>query len=202
MALDAFLTVPGLKGSARQKTREGKSHVIAASHHIERTDDGLVHRPFTVRKPLDAMSPGLANALADGTPFKGMVMIEHWRMPPGGGVEENYYTVYLQGAKVVGIKLTMPYIKMEATSQLAEYEEVSFAYENISWRYKADKEAESKSTPMPAKEFMADEEAMIVKFFGDKAKDFAKDIGAAVAVAVKGQIKDASGAPPAAPGGN
>src|SRR5687768_1895729 len=119
MALDAFLTVPGLRGSARQKTREGKSHVVSASHHIEQTDAGLVHRPFTVRKPLDAMSPGLAAALAEGKAISGVVTIEHWRMPPGGGQEENYYTVYLQGAKVVGIKLTMPYTKMEATSQLA-----------------------------------------------------------------------------------
>src|SRR5687767_6146577 len=126
MALDAFLTVPGLKGSARQKTREGKSHVISASHHIEQTDAGLVHRPFTVRKPLDGMSPGLAAALIEGKAFGGMVTVEHWRMPPQGGQEENYYSVYLDKAKVVGIKQYMPYTKTEATSQLAEYEEMSF----------------------------------------------------------------------------
>ena len=191
MALDAFLTVPGLKGSARQKTREGKSHVVSANHNIEQTDAGVVHRPFTVRKPLDAMSPGLAAALADGKAL-GMVTVEHWRMPPTGGQEENYYTVYLGNAKVVGVKQSMPYTKMEATSQLAEYEEVSFSYENISWRYKG-ADGEQKTGPVTAKEFMADEEAMIVKLFGDKAKGLAKDIGTAVADAIKAHAKEAAG---------
>ena len=92
----------------------------------------------------------------------------------------------------------MPYTKMEATSQLAEYEEVSFSYGNISWRYKG-ADGEQKSTPVAAKEFMASEEEAVVKYFGDKFKELAKDIGTAVAAAVKG---GAGGAPPAAPGGN
>ena len=121
MALDAFLTVPGLKGSARQKGREGKSHVIAATHHIETTDKGAVHHPFIVRKPLDQMSPGLAQALVEGKAL-GMVTVEHWRMPPTGGQEENYYTAFLDGAKVMAIKQTMPYTKVESTANLGENE--------------------------------------------------------------------------------
>jgi len=199
MALDAFLTVPGLKGSARQKTREGKSHVVSANHHIEQTDAGVVHRPFTVRKPLDAMSPGLAAALIDGKTL-GMVTVEHWRMPPAGGQEENYYTVFLDGAKVIGIKQSMPYTNMEATAQLAEYEEVSFTYSNISFRFKGADGGEQKTGPFPAKEFMADEEAMIVKFFGDKSKEFAKSIGTAVADAIKAHAKEAAGGAGAAGG--
>ena len=192
MALDAFLTVPGLKGSARQKTREGKSHVVSANHHIEQTEAGLVHTPFTVRKPLDQMSPGLAAALTEGKTL-GMVTVEHWRMPPGGGSEENYYTVYLDGAQVVGIKQSMPYTKMEATSQLAEYEEVAFTYKNISWRYKGS-DGEQKSGPFTPKAFLAGEEEMVVKFVGDKFKDLAKDIGGAVTEALKAHATGGAGA--------
>jgi type VI secretion system secreted protein Hcp len=191
MALDAFLTVPNLKGSARQKSREGKSHVVSAAHNIEQTETGLVHRPFTVRKPLDQMSPGLGAALTDGKVL-GMVTVEHWRMPPTGGPEENYYTVFLGNAKVVGIKQSMPYTKMEATAQLAEYEEVSFAYENISWRYKG-ADGEQKTGPFTAKEFLANEEAAVVKYLGEKFNKLAKDIGTAVTDAVKAQAKDAAG---------
>lgn len=191
MALDAFLTVPGLKGSARQKGREGKSHVTSASHHMEQTEAGLVHRPFTVRKPLDQMSPGLGAALTDGKAL-GMVTVEHWRMPPTGGQEENYYTVFLGDAKVVGIKQSMPYTKMEATSQLAEYEEVSFSYANISWQYKS-ADGQPRTGPFAAKEFLASEEAMVIKFVGEKFKALAKDIGTAVTDAVKAQAKEATG---------
>lgn len=191
MALDGFLTVPGLKGSARQKGREGKSHVVSAAHHMEQTETGLVHRPFTVRKPLDGMSPGLAAAMAEGKELA-MVTVEHWRLPPTGGGEENYYTVYLGKAKVVGVKQSMPYNKMDGTSQLAEYEEVSFTYQNISWRYKSGTD-DQKTGPVEAKEFMADEEAFVVKYVGDKFKELAADIGTAVADAVKAQAKDAAG---------
>ena len=196
MALDGFLTVPGLKGSARQKGREGKSHVTSAAHDIEQTETGIVHRPFTVRKPLDQMSPGLAAALAEGKVL-GMVTVEHWRMPPTGGPEENYYTVFLGNAKVVGVKQSMPYNKLEATSQLAEYEEVAFAYENISWRYKS-ADGDQKTGPFQAKEFMASEEAMVIKFVGDKFKQLAKDVGASVAESIKAHAKEAAGG--AAPG--
>ena len=191
MALDGFLTVPGLKGSARQKGREGKSHVTSTSHNIEQTDAGLVHRPFTVRKPLDQMSPGLGAALAEGKDL-GTVTIEHWRLPPTGGAEENYYTIVLGKAKVVGIKQSMPYNKIDGTSQLAEYEEVSFTYESIAWRYKG-ADGTPQTGPFMAKEFVADEEAAVLKFVGDKFKQLAKDIGTAVTDAVKAQAKDAAG---------
>lgn len=199
MALDAFLTVPGLKGSARQKGREGKSHVVAASHHMEQTEAGLIHRPFTARKTYDLMSPGLAAALAEDKTL-GMVTIEHWRMPPGGGAEENYYTIFLDGAKIVSIKQTMPYVRMEATSQLAEYEEVAFSYSNISWQYKG-ADGPQKTGPFAAAEFMASEEAMVAKYMGDKFKELAADIGAAVTDAMKAAATGATNAPGETPAG-
>ena len=192
MPLDGFLTVPGLKGSARQKGREGKSHVVSAAHNIEQTENGIVHRPFLVRKPLDHMSPGLAAAMLEGKELA-MVTVEHWRLPPAGGQEENYYTVFLGKAKVVGIKQSMPYTKTEGTSQLAEYEEVLFTYQNISWRYKGTPDGEEKSGPFEAKEFLADEEAFVVKYVGDKFKQLSKDIGTAVTDALKAHAKEAAG---------
>jgi type VI secretion system secreted protein Hcp len=197
MALQAFLSFEGgvpVKGSAQQKGREGKIVVSGVRHEVVSVldDRGLPkgspkHSPFVVIKNFDSGSTALHAAQVAGTVFS-KAILEFWRMPPRGGIDENYMTIVLQGARISAYRTFMDDMRRQENQLIPEYEEVSFAYEKIHWKYKADKEAPGDSTNL-AVEFRTPEhlDEKIERAIGEKITEAAK----AVADSITGGIKDA-----------
>lgn len=149
MALNAYLKLKGqkqgeIKGSVTQKGREGKIMVIAASHQVlvpydEATGMSAgrrLHKPFVITKELDKSSPLLYNMLVSNeniTDWELQFWTPNLRSSAGIGAEKQHYTVKLFNARIVDISFHMLNNKNPELSRYAEYEEVSFDYEKITW---------------------------------------------------------------------
>src|SRR5262245_63089347 len=146
MALNAYLSLKGqkqgdIKGSVTQKGREGKIMVIAVSHEIVSPRDsasGLptgkrMHKPFVITKELDKSSPLLYNVLVNNE------NIETWKLqfwtPSATGAEKQHYTIELKNANIASIGFRMLNNKNPELMKFAEYEEIAFTYQAITWTW-------------------------------------------------------------------
>jgi type VI secretion system Hcp family effector len=194
MGMNAFLTLPGIKGSARQKHVLGKIVVAGVDAQVGaelnwktgRPEKGKnKHRPMVITKDIDLASPALHTALDKGTRFD-VVTLELWRMPPSGGTEENYYTIVMNGVQVVGIKTIMVNNRRPENQLIPEQEEVSLSYETIIYGFKSggkpdgtDATTSSKTEVMQA-EFDIPSEAKIKELAIDVGKDAGKFVAGEV----------------------
>lgn len=152
MALNAYLRLKGqkqgeIKGSVTQKGREGSIMVIAVSHEIVSPRDpasGLptgkrMHKPFVITKELDKSSPLLYNVLVNNENVPEW-KLEFWtpQLSAAGGVgaEKQHYTVQLLNANIASISFRMLNNKNPELSRYAEFEEVAFTYQKITWTWK------------------------------------------------------------------
>ncbi len=152
MALNAYLNLTGqktgvIKGSVTQKGREGKIMVIAVSHEIVSPRDsasGLpagkrMHKPFVITKELDQSSPLLYNVLV-GNENIPTWELQFWtpqlRATGGLGAEVQHFTVDLVNANIASISFRMPNNKHPELMKFAEYEEIAFTYQKITWTWK------------------------------------------------------------------
>jgi type VI secretion system secreted protein Hcp len=152
MALNAYLRLKGqkqgeIKGSVTQKGREGSIMVIAASHEIVSPRDpasGLptgkrMHKPFVITKELDKSSPLLYNVLVNNENVPEW-KLEFWtpQLSAAGGVgaEKQHYTVELMNANIANISFRMLNNKNPELTRYAEFEEVAFTYQKITWTWK------------------------------------------------------------------
>jgi type VI secretion system Hcp family effector len=198
MALDAFLEISGVKGSARQKTREGQMVVFAVDHAIGSTrdssgfpDKAKIARHLVVTKEIDAASPKLQEMAFNGTKIPTAVL-RLWRMPPGGGTEENFYTIALGDAKIDSVRTVMLFNRLESQSLLPQYEQVVIAYKNAKFKYSAGgKEGGTDKA-------VATESDMLIYDILEPLNDAA---GEAIKDAVKGAFSDAFDATKGAIGG-
>lgn len=198
MALNAFMTIPGVKGSARQKGREGKITLVGFDHTIGAESDPTTGFPTkkvaphvaVCMKEFDLSSPTLRQGLLDGKTYESAT-IEFWRMPPTGGPEENHLTMVLSGVKLASIRTVMLHNKPQDLSLIPEYEQVSFSYTGLRCLYKA-ADGNSDSGNILVDSFK-DWNAALGKTITDAVKNSAKDMAAAVGDAVKGAAKDAAG---------
>jgi type VI secretion system secreted protein Hcp len=150
MALNAYLRIKGqktgeVKGSVKEKGREGKIMVIAVSHEIVSPRDpqsGLptgqrMHKPFIITKESDKSSPVLYNMLVNNE------NILEWELqffspvvaPAGVGQEVQTHTVKLVNANIASINFRMPNNKNPELSRYVEYEEIAFTYQKIIWTW-------------------------------------------------------------------
>jgi len=151
MALNAYLKLKGqkqgeVKGSVIQKGREGKIMVIAANHEVLSPIDqasGLAtgkvqHKPFVITKELDKSTPILYNMLINNENITEWEL-QFWRPSissgTGVGTETQHYTVKLTNARIVDIGFKMLNNKNPDLVRYAEYEEVAFSYEKITWTW-------------------------------------------------------------------
>jgi type VI secretion system secreted protein Hcp len=149
MSLNAYLNLKGqkqgeIKGSVTQKGREGKIMVIAVNHEITSPRDAAtgqatgkrIHKPFTITKEVDKSSPAIYNLLITNENISEWEL-QFWTpaMKAGSGVgaEVQYYSVQLTNARVANISLNMLNNKNSDLMKYAEYEEISFTYEKITW---------------------------------------------------------------------
>jgi type VI secretion system secreted protein Hcp len=148
MALNAYLKLKGekqgdIKGSVTQKGRENSIMVIAVNHEIVSPRDaasGLptgkrMHKPFVITKELDKSSPLLENALVNNE------NLTEWELkfwtPSPTGVETQHFTVKLTNANIASIRFHMLNNKNPELMKYAEYEEVAFTYQKITWTWTA-----------------------------------------------------------------
>ena len=152
MALNAYLNLKGqkqgdIKGSVTQKGRDGKIMVIAVSHDIVSPRDpasGLptgkrMHKPFVITKELDKSSPLLYSVLCNNENIPEW-NLEFWTpqisAKTGTGSEVQHFTVKLENANIASITFRMANNKHPDLMKFAEYEEVAFTYEKITWTWK------------------------------------------------------------------
>src|SRR5829696_7340519 len=146
MALNAYLIIEGEKtgavaGSVTQKGREKSIMVIGASHEIKSPRDaasGLPtgkrqHLGMNIIKIVDKSSPLLYNILVNNENIKKW-KLQFWRPSPAG-TEQQHYTIELDNANIAGIKLVMPNNKHPELMKFAEYEEIQFTYQKITWTW-------------------------------------------------------------------
>jgi len=151
MALNAYLTLKGqtqgdIKGSVTQKGREDSIMVIAVIHEIISPRDpasGLptgkrMHKPFTITKELDKSTPLLYNALVNNEnipTWKLKFFTPQLKAVSGAGNEVNHYTVELMNANIANITFRMANNKNPELMKYAEYEEIAFTYQKITWTW-------------------------------------------------------------------
>ena len=152
MALNAYLRLKGqkqgdIKGSVIQKGREDSIMVIAVSHQIVSPRDaasGLptgkrMHKPFTITKELDKSSPLLYSVLCNNENIPEW-SLEFWTpqisAKTGSGAEVQHFTVKLENANIASIDFQMANNKHPDLMKFAEYENISFTYEKITWTWK------------------------------------------------------------------
>lgn len=145
MALTAYLTLQlggqKVQGSSRFKTREGQILVIGMSHEIvnQRDDDGVPtkarkHRPLVIQKDIDRSSAVLWQAFRDNVPFD-FGFLEFTRFSPVGGQQEIHASINFSKARIVSIRGVMPNARVATNGAIPEYEEVTFCYDAIDWRW-------------------------------------------------------------------
>jgi type VI secretion system secreted protein Hcp len=153
MALNAYLKMKGqktgdIKGGVTQKGREDKIMVIAVSHEIISPRDaasGLptgkrMHKPLVITKELDKSSPLLASMLVTNENVSAWEL-QFWapqKQAPGTGTgaEVQNYTIKLTNANIASISFRMANNKHPDLMKFAEYEEVAFTYQKITWTWK------------------------------------------------------------------
>jgi len=144
MALNAYLTAKGnkqgnIEGSVTQKGREKSVMVIAFSHEIVSPRDpasGLptgkrMHKPLTITKEVDRSTPLFYNALVNNESLTD-VKIKFWR-PSATGAETQFYTIELTNATVASMATRMLNNKHPDLMKYAEFDEISFTYQKITW---------------------------------------------------------------------
>lgn len=151
MALNAYLKLKGqkqgeIKGSVTQKGRENKIMVIAVAHEIVSPRDpasGLptgkrMHKPLVITKELDKSSPLLYNVLVNNENIQDWEL-QFWtpqlKAATGVGAEVQHYTITLKNANIASIAFRMANNKHPDLMKFAEYEEVAFTYEKITWTW-------------------------------------------------------------------
>jgi type VI secretion system secreted protein Hcp len=151
MALNAYLKLKGQKqgdinGSVTQKGRENSIMVIAVSHEIISPRDpasGLptgkrMHKPIVITKELDKSSPLLYNALVNNEnipTWKLQFWTPQLKAAQGVGTEFQHYTIELLNANIASIAFRMLNNKNPDLMRYAEYEEIAFTYQKITWTW-------------------------------------------------------------------
>lgn len=197
MALNAFLRIPEIKGSARQRHVQGYIEIHGVVAEVAADIDwktgfpktgGLTnlqtkpkpkHKAMILTKQIDLASADLYKAVYNGMKFK-KADLAFWRMPPGGGTEEQYYTMQLEQVRIAGVQILMPNNRLTVNELVPELEQVLLTYETIAYLYDAggksggtDPKQSSSSDIMPA-EFEPPIEAKIKAVALDYAKDATK----------------------------
>jgi len=146
----AFLTIPRVPGSARQQhvreqiaisgvvaetvvVPDWKSGKPAPVGMMAATDNRKVmsrHKAMVLTKLIDRSTPRLHEMMRNGDVVDDVVL-NFWRMPPGGGIEQNFYRIMMSGVQVAGLRLLMPNNRFPANELVPEQEELLLTYTTV-----------------------------------------------------------------------
>lgn len=130
------LTIGGvfpIEGSCDASFKEGTIVVVGLGHEIDvpynvgtgAPSGGPAHEPFVITKYVDKASPRLYQALAENRSMD--LLFRFYRTDNAHGQEEHYYTIFLDNARIVNMRMAFPNI-----------EQISFVYQTIRWTYEPD----------------------------------------------------------------
>ena len=148
----AFLSIPGVPGSARQQhVREQiaiagvVAETVVVSEWTSAKPNTLIaykatstrkvetrHKAMVLTKQIDFSSPILYGMMKAGEKIDG-VALAFWRLPAGGGGEQNFFTMKLDGVQVAGVRLLMPNNKMPGNELFPEQEELLLTYTTVDY---------------------------------------------------------------------
>lgn len=149
MPMPMHLTLTGnkqgaIQGSCDMQGREGTILVESFHSNVVMPRDpqtGLssgkrIHHPVQITKFLDRSSPLLSQALATGEHFSD-VTFKFYRITPTGN-EEHYFTIRLEDAIIVDIRVWVPQCLDSNFQQYQHMEDVSWTYRRIIWTHEVD----------------------------------------------------------------
>ncbi len=149
MAMTSYMSLIGnnqgpIEGDCTQAGREGTILVYDVKHEIEIPKDehtGLptgqrIHKPAVITKHIDKSSPSLMQACTSGEQFS-EVVIKFFHITETGA-EEHYYTIKLENAIIVRMKVNKPMTFLPENKPYHDMEEVQFTYSKIIWTAEVD----------------------------------------------------------------
>ena len=149
LAMPAFMMITGanqglIEGSVDLQGHEQTIMVYAHDHIVdceinERTGQVMArhqHHPLSIVKEIDKSSPKLYQALATGERLSDVTI--KWYRLDCTGAEENYFTIYLEDARIVSIRSCTPSALDLGLTNYSPVEEVSFLYHKITWTWELD----------------------------------------------------------------
>jgi len=124
-----------------QSGHDNEALVLALTHDVNIPRDPRsgsptgqrVHTPVIITKVFDKSSPLLYKALVTNEILSEVTI--KWYRPSTSSGMEHYFTHKLEGATVVDIKAIMPNCQDPGQAHFTHLEEVSFAYEKITWTH-------------------------------------------------------------------
>jgi type VI secretion system secreted protein Hcp len=136
-----------IKGDSSQVTDNRKDSIEvtfyeqAALVPTERGSAGTTgRREFTklkIQKNIDSSSPLLWSALVNNEALTGE--FSFYRTHAGDGHVQQFYSVKIEGARIVGLKQVSPDALDRGDQVRDPFEEVEFVFNKISWEFKGDK---------------------------------------------------------------
>ena len=146
MALTGYLKVEGksqgeIKGGCQQGgDKKDKILVYGYDFEVEIPKDThtgtptgqRIYHPFTITKGLDVASPKLYKALCTGEQCT--VTLDLYRIKEDG-TQDKYFTVKLETAIVVDMKMSTPLTFLPESKPYHDMETVSFTFAKITWTY-------------------------------------------------------------------
>jgi type VI secretion system secreted protein Hcp len=141
-----FLTANGvdIEGDSTQAMTEGAIECVSFLSSVTaatRAGSGMAtgrrnHEGIAIRKPIDRSTPLLAKALCNNEAIA--ATFKFFRPnPTGDGTTEHFFTVEIDKARLTAIQLVSPdgYSNEDAPPAVGPFEDVHFAYNEITWRY-------------------------------------------------------------------
>jgi type VI secretion system secreted protein Hcp len=90
-----------------------------------------VHAPVEITKAIDAATPMLYQACAEGKTLDELTI--EWYRINDQGVEELYFTHTLHRVKIAEVRALLPNTKDPSKERLTHLEQVKLMYEEIEW---------------------------------------------------------------------
>ena len=134
-AMTSYLYLNGatqgaIHGDSTQSGREDAIITYAYGHDVSMQGGVPVHGMVQITKHLDKSSPKLYQALFTGESLT--FHLDFFRINPEGS-EELYYSVTLEGARIVSMKPWTPMTFLEENKPYKDMELVGFDYDKIIW---------------------------------------------------------------------
>jgi type VI secretion system secreted protein Hcp len=129
----------GITGDNPIRGREDSSEVIEFEHnlripldvHMGTVSGKRVHAPVEITKAIDAATPMLYQACAEGKTLDELTI--EWYRINDQGVEELYFTHTLHRVKIAEVRALLPNTKDPSKERLTHLEQVKLMYEEIEW---------------------------------------------------------------------
>jgi type VI secretion system secreted protein Hcp len=126
-----------IEGESTDAGHEGWIEILGFDHSVTITRDPngqpkpgkLHHQPLKVTKYIDKASPSLLEAWINSEEFN-TFRLEFMRLG-GGGLPENYYTVELTNARIVGIRQVKLNTDNPDNNWSQDMESVHFTYDTV-----------------------------------------------------------------------